>query len=106
MGMPVQLYDVNGAVVTYGFTPLVITTKTTTLVKSGPGMIGGIQISLLGTADTLTVYDALTATGTPILELVAPVVSAVPWLPGALFTVGLCIVSGGTTAGKYNVLYA
>jgi len=42
-----------------------ITTATTTLIKSGAGLFGGIVYGLDVATNVTTVYDALTATGTP-----------------------------------------
>lgn len=79
------------------FTP--ITTKTTTLVKSGAGTFTRVIVQP-GTADTLTIYDALTATGTPIATLtIVATDRAIEF--GCAFATGLCVVSGGTTAGNY-----
>jgi hypothetical protein len=37
-------------------------------------MIGDITINATGSTDTITVYDALTATGTPLATITAPTV--------------------------------
>lgn len=94
----------TGLAVSYGFTPLGITTKTTTLVKTGAGLIGDITINATGSADTITVYDALTATGTPLATITAPTVG-MKFCELYKFTTGLCIVTGGTTAGDYTVSF-
>ena len=94
----------TGSEVSFGFTPLGITTKTTTLVKTGAGMIGDITINASGAVDTITVYDALTATGTPLATITAPTVG-MKFCELYKFTTGLCIVTGGTTAGNYTVSY-
>lgn len=96
----------SGAAVSFGYVPVEITTKTTTLVKSGAGMIGSITINTLGTADTITVYDALTATGTPTATITAPLTVGLKFCEGYLFLVGCTVVTGGTTAGKYTVAVA
>lgn len=104
-GLKVKLTDsVTGSAVSFGFTPVGITTKTTTLVKSGAGMVGDITINKTGSADTITVYDALTATGTPIALITAPTVG-MKFCELYKFATGLCIVTGGTTAGDYTVSY-
>jgi hypothetical protein len=101
---PVFLTDADGDSLSFGFTPLGITTKTTTLVKTGGGVIGDITINATGSADTITVYDALTATGTPLATIIAPTVG-MKFCELYAFTTGLCIVTGGTTAGDYTVSY-
>lgn len=80
-----------------------ISTKTTTLVKSGAGTLAAIVVGTLGTVDTLTVYDALTATGTPIITITSPLVGRLAF--DVAFGAGLTIVTGGTTAGNYTVCY-
>lgn len=103
--LPATLFDSGGVAVVWGFTPVEITSKTTTLVKSGAGLIGGIQVNTAGSSDTITVYDALTATGTPIATITSPTLGQ-KYCEGYKFSVGLCIVTGGTTAGKYTVAFA
>lgn len=102
--LPIAMYA-GGAAVSLGFTPTEITSKTTTLAKSGAGMCGGITINKTGATDVVTVYDALTATGTPIATITTALVGQV-FLQGANFSVGLCIVTSGGTAGNYGVLVA
>lgn len=104
-GLKVKLTDsVTGSAVSFGFTPVEITTKTTTLVKSGAGMVGDITINKTGSTDTITVYDALTATGTPIATIVSPTLG-MKFCELYKFSTGLCVVTGGTTAGNYTVSY-
>lgn len=83
------------------FTP--ITTKTTTLIKSGAGTFARVIIQP-GTADTLTFYDALTATGTPLNTLT--IVATDRQIEySCAFATGLTVVSGGTTAGNYCIVW-
>jgi hypothetical protein len=103
--VPVSVIDdATGLAVSFGFTPLGITTKTTTLVKAGAGMVGDITINATGTADTITVYDALTAVGTPIATITSPTIG-MKFCELYRFSVGLTIVTGGTTAGNYTVSF-
>ncbi len=103
--LPTAIVDsATGLEVSFGFTPLGITTKTTTLVKAGAGMVGDITINATGTVDTITVYDALTAVGTPLATITAPTVG-MKFCELYKFSVGLTIVTGGTTAGNYTVSF-
>lgn len=44
-----------------------ITTNTTTTIKSGPGVLGGVTINTKGTAaNTATLFDSTTGSGTKI----------------------------------------
>lgn len=47
------------------WTPTPITTATTTLVLAGPGTLGALLVGLKVATGVITIYDALTATGTP-----------------------------------------
>lgn len=103
--LPVSVIDeATGLAVSYGFVPQAISTKTTTLVKAGAGLVGDITINTTGSADVITVYDALTATGTPYAIITAPTVG-MKFCELYRFSVGLCIVTSGTTAGNYTVSY-
>jgi len=75
-----------------------ITTATTTVVETGPCVLGGIQI-LAAVASTITIYDNTAASGTVIATL--PASLAVGYYPiNRLCAVGLTIV----TAGASNLL--
>jgi len=78
-----------------------ISSATTTLVKTGPGLFARVIIDTPVTTNTFTVYDALTATGTPIS--IITVSGAVPVtldfdIP---FQTGLCVVSSGTSGAVF-----
>lgn len=81
-----------------------ITTKTTTVVKSGAGTLLKVCTNAVGTADTITVYDNTAASGTKLA-------TAGAWLAGTCvpyntaMTTGITVVTGGTTAGDYTVTY-
>ena len=74
-----------------------ITSATTTLVKTGPGLLARIVVDTNVDAKTITIYDALTATGTAIAIITTS--GTVPFqldfdIP---FAIGLCVVTSGTT---------
>jgi hypothetical protein len=82
-----------------------ISTAATTLVKSGNGVLLGVVINAKGTvASTITIYDALTATGTPIATIDSLNLSN-NFNFNVFFTVGLTIVTTGTAAPNITVLY-
>lgn len=87
--------------VTFGALPVLITTKTTTLLKTGPGIIADLEIQQAGSTDTILVYDGIDASGTLIGSFAAPSAGQI-FLRGRSFVVGCCAVTGGTTAGKYG----
>ncbi len=86
-----------------GLTPKNITTSTTTLVATGPGVIHGVNINTLGTvASVVTIYDSLTATGTKIATIDS--LNDSGWNQyDAAFTIGLCVVTTG--APDITVIY-
>ncbi len=57
-----------------GWNKAVITAAapTTTVVKAGPGMVHTITLNGPAATGTITVYDALTATGTPVAIITTP----------------------------------
>jgi hypothetical protein len=88
-----------------GYTPEVITTATTTLVKSGAGLLHGVTVNSLGTvASTIEIYDALTATGTPIAIIDSLNLSG-QFLYDINFATGLTLVTTGTVAPNLTVSY-
>lgn len=81
-----------------------ITTDTTTVVKSSPGVLHGICVNTPTATETATVYDNTSATGTKIAVL-----TSFTGLPGCYifdvyFTTGLTIVTG-VAAGDITVSY-
>lgn len=57
-----------------GWNKLVITAAapTTTIVKASPGVLHTITVNGPAATGTVTVYDALTATGTPVAIITTP----------------------------------
>lgn len=78
-----------------------IATNTTTLVKTGRGKLHTIVIGETS-AGSITIYDALTATGTPIGVLKASIVEGT-YTFDVQFSTGLCIVTAG--ASKLTATY-
>lgn len=93
---PVQTFQSN----TYNN----ITTKTTTVVKSGAGVLMGITINKQGSTDTIQIYDNTAGSGTLIASITDTTKASV-YNYDVAFATGLTIVSGGTTAGDYTVRY-
>lgn len=90
---------------TMGFCKKTITTATTTLVKTGEGVLHAVIVNTKGTvASTVTVYDALTATGTPIAIIDSLNLSGT-FSYDIAFTTGLTIVTTGTVAPNITVSY-
>jgi hypothetical protein len=81
-----------------------ITTKTTTLVKSGSGIMGGISINKVGSTDTLLIYDGLSAAGVLLGSITVIATDTWRQFP-VIFSTGLVIVSSGGTAGDYTVFW-
>lgn len=87
----------------YGYND--ITTKTNTQVKTGAGVLHSIVVTSAGTTWSIIVYDNTSCAGTAIIvgSAAAINVSAGTYLFDAGFTKGLCITTGGTTAGDMTV---
>ena len=79
------------------FKSAVISTATTTVVKSGPGRLGYLNI-LGGTLGAITVYDNTAASGTLLLGTFTPTAGVPICLCLELaFSTGLTIVTGAAT---------
>lgn len=83
----------------FQITPIALAAPTTTLVFSGKGLLHTITINKPVAAGVITVYDALTATGTPIaiITRAGTLLSDAPvsLLYDAAISTGLCIVTSG-----------
>lgn len=72
-----------------------ITTATTTLIKTGSGILAGITVNG-GTIGAITIYDNTTASTTKIATIASPFAGQV--IPfGIGFSTGLTIVTGAAT---------
>lgn len=82
-----------------------ITTSTTTVVKSGAGVLHGININTKGTvASTVTVYDNTAGSGTKLATLDS--LNLAGWNQyDVAFATGLTIVTTGTSAPDITVSY-
>lgn len=94
----------NKAIVEHRYTSAVISSATTTTIKSGAGLVHTISI-LGGTLGAITVYDNTAGSGTTICPTFTPT-AAVPCPPIILdetFATGLTIVTAAATI--INVSY-
>ncbi len=79
-----------------------ITTATTTVVKSGAGILHAIVVNATA-AGTITVYDNTAASSTKIATLKASIAEGVYSYMGLAFSTGLTVVTAG--ASDVTVLY-
>lgn len=90
---------------TRGYSYTNIATNTTTVVKSGAGILKRIVLGVIGSGDAqAVVYDNTAGSGTQITTIalgVAPVTLEFD----ARFATGLTIVTSGTSAGNITVIY-
>lgn len=92
---PVQVYQSNSYVN--------ITTKTTTVVKASAGTIMRLMVNKLGTADTVAIYDNTAGSGTLVGTFTSALVGS--YTIDATMGTGITVVTGGTTAGDYTIIY-
>jgi hypothetical protein len=78
-----------------------ITTATTTLVKSGAGVLQTVLVGTLVASATLTLYNSLTGAGAKIATLTLPSTitgdAPIALALNVPFTVGLTVVTSGAT---------
>jgi hypothetical protein len=79
-----------------------ISTNATTVVKSGPGVLHSITINKLGATNTATVYDNTAGSGT-VIAVINDAVAQVSLIYDLAFSIGLCVVTSGTTAPDLTV---
>ena len=83
-----------------------ISTSTTTVVKTGSGILHTININSLGTvASTVTIYDNTSASGTTIATLNSLTIGQGTYTFDVSFSTGLTIVTTGTVAPNVTVSY-
>lgn len=81
-----------------------ISTLTTTVVKSGSGILRRIVVNKVGTTDTATVYDNTAGSGTIIASINCSAAHRTLEY-GVRFTTGLTIVTAGTAASDITVVW-
>lgn len=79
------------------------TANGTYTLKSGPGVFYGATVTVAGSADTVTVYDNTSGSGTVLVPSTSiasagPVTTNFPTGIGVRFTLGLTVVMAGTTS--------
>ena len=84
------------------YTSTPITTATTTVIKTGQGQYGGIEV-LGGTTGTITVYDNTSATGKKLADFDTTNAINPTYIQNSGFSVGLTVVTSAAT--KINVLW-
>lgn len=102
--MPVVIPDTPLSLANESFLYNNIKTNTTTVVKTGAGLLHWVTINNAGTAETITIYDNTAASGTLISTHTAPAQGAI-YEYDIAFTNGLTIVTAGTTPGDYTISY-
>jgi len=82
-----------------------ISTSTTTVVKSGAGVLHNISINTLGTvASTTTIYDNTAGSGT-VIGVINSLTLSGAFILDIAFSTGLTIVTTGTVAPDVTVSY-
>lgn len=84
------------------YTSTPITTATTTLIKTGQGVFGGIEV-FGGTTGTITVYDNTAASGKKLADFDTTNAISPTYMQQAGFSRGLTVVTSAAT--KINVLW-
>jgi hypothetical protein len=68
-----------------------ITTQTTTVCLSGPGVLRAVVVNTAAATATLTIYDALSASGTPIAVITTTTIGTLTYNVRVL--TGITVVS-------------
>ena len=85
------------------FTPTNITTNTTTIVKTGSGLLHSVTINTKGSSsNTIKLYDGLTAGGT-LFATIDSTANVGFLLFNAQFSQGLTVVTGTGSAGDITI---
>ncbi len=95
----------TNAVTLTGYSCVNISTATTTVVKSGAGVLHLVNVNTLGTiASTATIYDNTAGSGT-IIAIIDTLTLAGPNFYDINFATGCTVVTTGTAAPNITVAY-
>lgn len=84
------------------YTSTPITTATTTLIKTGQGIFGGVEV-LGGTTGTIKVYDNTSGSGKLLADFDTTNTINPTYAQNAGFSIGLTVVTSAAT--KVNILW-
>ncbi len=105
VAVDIATQDVPVVVEQAGYSLQNITTSTTTTVKSGAGVLHIVNVNTDGTvASTVTIYDNTAGSGTKIATIDSLTLSG-PFQYDIAFTIGLTLVTTGTSAPDITVSY-
>src|ERR1700730_10992417 len=85
-----------------------ITSNTTTVIKTGAGILRSLFVSSAGSACTFQFFDNTAGSGTAIVGATAVTVPAAGTtidFKDVLFNTGLTVVTAGTTPGEITVTW-
>lgn len=104
MGLPVEIYDTDGAAVSFDY-PSYVNLTNSTLVKTGAGVFHGLVVGAPGTSITVTVYDNTAGSGTILYgPYVLGTAGTSIEMPGGGFTFATgCYVSFSGTTDTPNI---
>lgn len=81
-----------------------IATNTSTVISTVPKFLHTVNIGTAGSSETVTLFDNTTCSGATI-AVITPTVTSPVYIFDISTTVGLCVLTAGTTAGDYTVTY-
>lgn len=81
-----------------------ISTNTTTVVKGSAGFLQAVVINTPGTTETITIYNN-TGASAPRIAQITPGSQPQTLFFGCVMGTGITVVTAGTTAGSYTVIY-
>lgn len=93
----------QGAPLGYAYSYTNIINNSTTTIKSGPGILHGVNVNTLGTTPTIQLWDSSTASGNKI-GLITPTVTGINEYD-VTFNTGLTVTTTGTAGSDITVLW-